>query len=568
MKSFRALLTVSVLVIIVLAGLLWWNRPQRVDMAGYVPADSLVYLEFNSLPELANAIEQNDTWKAAMKSVNVDSKLLDPFWIKLARSGVAPAKSVVLSRAQFALVLVGMNSIPEGDTLRIRPEVALVVETHTSSWRIKSIATEAVKSLATHAYGQSSCTERSGEAYYLDCSSSVNGRKLVASIEGSLVVVGNTDNAVRACLDVRRGARASLHTDAELQQLREQLNTANASSFGYVSSANVAKIFSWAAPVLMGRAPGDPQLEQLLATSAGKVLKSIAWTSRPVSGAVEDRYLVSLDSELLPRLGPAFLTTPATDDVWKHVPSASETFTVYQTRNPLDALNALNSAVSYKLDALSAVMFSSLLRSSLSVYGVENPSLVLPLLSSPAVTVRVKPADESSVLVARVGDQAMLRSVLETQKVEGGIRIVDLKQGWSNEGSAAFLAVMLDGYVVMGKTESVDSWFSLARSESGGSSEIPAWFQQLKPNGNNVTITYTNDSTRVSSFISTIYLLKQGPLSDAESAAVFNATKPSSFAITESRLNANGIERVTRSPFGQISTLTLLLQSDASAERR
>jgi len=564
MKFFRALLAFLAVILIVVACFLWWNRPGRVDMAGYVPADSLVYLEVNSLTDLVKAVEQNQTWKAAAQSVNADTKLLDPSWTWVARIGAAPVKSVVLSRAQFALVLVGMDSIPEGDTLRIRPEIALVVETHTSNWRIKSVASDAVKGLATHAYGQSNCTERSGDAYYVDCASSVNGRKLVATVDGSVIIVGNTDNAVRACLDVRRGSRPSMRTDAELQHMRDHLNANGAFSFGYVSAANVAKIFSWAAPILMGRAPGDPQLEQLLAKSAGKMLKSIAWTSRPSSGAVEDRYLISLDSELPPRIQSPFATTTASDDVWKEIPASAETFTVYQTRNPLDALNALNSAVSYKLDALSAVMFSGLLRSSLSIYGVENPNEVLPLLSPPLVTVRAKPTDESSVLIARVADESRLRSVLESQKVEGGLRIIDLTKGWSNKGSAAFLAVMTDGYVVIGKADSVDSWFSARRSQSG-TSERPAWFQ---PNANAVTITYAGDSGRVASFVSALYQLKGKPLAEDQKAAVSNATKTSSFAITESRVTNDGIERTTHSPFGQISTLMSLLQSDASSEKR
>jgi len=204
MKFFRALLALLAFILIIVACYLWWGRPGRVDMAGYVPADSLVYLEVNSLTDLVKAIEQNQTWKSAAQSVNADSKLLDPSWTWLARIGVAPVKSVVLSRAQFALAVVGMDSIPEGDTLRIRPEVALVIETHTSNWRIKSAARDAVKGLATHAYGQSNCTERSGDAYYVDCASSVNGRKLVATVDGSVIIVGNTDNAVRACLDVLR----------------------------------------------------------------------------------------------------------------------------------------------------------------------------------------------------------------------------------------------------------------------------------------------------------------------------------------------------------------------------
>src|SRR4030095_9203057 len=112
----------------------------------------------------------------------------------------------------------------------------------------------------------------------------------------------------------------------------------------------------------------------------------------------------------------------------------------------------------------------------------------------------------------------------------------------------------LDGYVVMGKAESVDSWFSLTRS-SGTTSERPAGVRQALRDGIAVTITYANDSARVSSFVSTINLLRGNRLSDEQSAAVMNATKASSFSITESRLDDRGIERTTRSPFGQMSTL-------------
>src|SRR5688572_19371642 len=140
MKRLRLLLTIVVLLILVVATLLWWNRPGRVDMAAYAPADSVVYLEFNSLTELARAIEENKIWKALAPVAGSNPKLLSAWSVGAARAGFAPAESVVLTRAQFALVMVGLNSIEEGDTLRIRPEVALIVETHTSNWRIKSLA--------------------------------------------------------------------------------------------------------------------------------------------------------------------------------------------------------------------------------------------------------------------------------------------------------------------------------------------------------------------------------------------------------------------------------------------
>ena len=95
-------------------------------------------------------------------------------------------------------------------------------------------------------------------------------RKIVGAVDGTLVVIGNSDNAVRSCLEARRGTRPSMRTDTELLKVRANLTSDKTLGFGYISPANSAKLFSWAAPLLMGQAPGDQQLEQLLAVSAGQ----------------------------------------------------------------------------------------------------------------------------------------------------------------------------------------------------------------------------------------------------------------------------------------------------------
>ena len=565
MKALRRLLTVLSLLLLSAVGFVWLNRSVRVDMAGYVPADSLVYIEFNSLTDLAKTIEQNETWKSVATAIGSDSKLIDPFWITMARTGVAPVRSVAFARAQMAVVLLGVNSIQEGDTLKIRPEVALVVETHTANWRIRSSAIEAVKTLSNYAYGQSNCSERTAEAYFVECSSSTTGRKLVGAIDGTVVIVANSDNAVRACLDVRSGFRPSLRTDVELARVRDQVRADGALSFGYVSSANVAKIFSWAAPLLMGKAPGDTQLEELLARSAGKILKAIAWTSRASSGTVEDRYLFTLDADVLQRLQPAFTTTSvSTDEIWKYVPATVEQLTFYEFNDALAALTAMNSAVASKLDAVSSIMFSSLLRSSLSVYGIDKPGDILPLLSSPLVTLRAHSTDESSVLLARTIDQNRLRHALQSQVVEGGLQIVDGVNS-SDIGNQQFSAVLLDGYVVIGKSESIRSWLDAIRSNEGNAR--PSRFKQWQPAGGSVTVTYANDQSRVNSFVSAVAAMRGKPLSPEQTTVVADKTKDCS-SLTESKLNGSGIERLTRSSFGQLSTLLALVQSDTTQRRR
>ena len=49
MRKIVRLIAIVAVLVLVGFGWFWWNRPQPVDMAAYVPADALVYLEANSL---------------------------------------------------------------------------------------------------------------------------------------------------------------------------------------------------------------------------------------------------------------------------------------------------------------------------------------------------------------------------------------------------------------------------------------------------------------------------------------------------------------------------------------
>jgi hypothetical protein len=59
-------------------------------------------------------------------------------------------------------------------------------------------------------------------------------------------------------------------------------------------------------------------------------------------------------------------------------------------------------------------------------------------------------------------------------------------------------------------------------------------------------------------------MLRPAPLSQEESEKLKTVIKNSSFSATETNLASNGIERKTRSAFGQFSTLLSLLQQDSA----
>ncbi len=560
MKSFRIPLALALLLLCCTAGLIWWNRPVPIDMATYAPADALVYLETNSVPQFAQTIETSELWKYFASQVGIRTKLVDSYWVTLARTGLAPVESVVFARAQLALVMVGLRSSEQGDVLTIRPEAALIVETHTSNWRIKPAAVDAIRRLSKHSFGESNCLERaSGSTHYIECSAGANDRRIVGAIDGSVVIIGNGTNAVEHCVQVRRGVRPSLQTNGEMRQLRENMAAASALSFGYVSSANAGNIFSWTAPLLLGGARVDRQMEQLLATSASKIIRSVAWTSRGSTNGIEDRYIFSLEPEVVAHLQAAFEPAPL-GDFWKFVPQETESLTIYHQNNPTGAWMAFNSALGLKLDAVSAVVVSSVLRASLVGYGIENPSEILPLFTSPVATLRANSNDETSVLIARLTSSSQLRQIVQKelgskiQFIEGRNSEADL--------SREFAAILHEGFVIMGRTASVKSWLDGMKGVKHMSS-LAGDFEKLRSDGTVAITTYAADAQRVNGFIATLAALRGTPLS-AEQRAKLNAeTEGSVYSITETSLTPIGIERRTRSPFGQVSTLASLLQTES-----
>ena len=558
MKFLRPLVVLVILVILVCAVGLWWSSPSRVDMADYAPADSLVYVEFNNLTAVVQAIQQSQVWQSATPITQSKPVSQNRWLATAARAGIGPLPAVLFSRAQIALVVVGMNTVEEADTLKVRPEVAIIAETHTSKWRTKAAAVEAVKHLANFAYGASMCSERSADADYIECSVAGGERKIVGAVDGTLVVIGNSDNAVRSCLEARRGTRPSIKTDPEMLKVRSNVTSDRSLGFGYISPANSAKLFSWAAPLLLGQAPGDQQLEQLLAVSAGKILRGVAWTATPAPQGIEDRFLFSLESGVVERLRPAFSKSPSDEVFWKFVPEGFQSVTIYRNEAPAAAWSSLNSAVSFKLDALPAVLFGALLKSSLSVYGVSDPKEVLATLSPPLLTLKPTDSAEGSILVARVSDETRLRKSL-TQDIFKGDKGEILEGIEANPNAAKeFTAVFADGYVLLGKTENVRSSLIALRKNAG--SDVRKDLVASSQEKSAPILTFANDETRLNDFIATLLQLQGRTLSIGERDNLRNTVH--GFSATETSLSAFGIERTTRSAFGQFGTFISLLRSD------
>ena len=559
MKRLRLLLVFLLLAVLLIGAWLWISAPGKVDLADYAPADSLVYVEFNSLADVARAIQQTDAWKAAAPITHSNPPNENRLFTAAARAGIGPIESVLFTRTQVALVVVGLNTIEEDQTLKLRPDIALIAETHTSRWRTKSVMVDFVKRLTNYTYGASQCVGPAGDNDRFECSLPGGDRKLIGVIQGTTIILANSDSALASCLDVRKGMRPSLRTDTEFAGVRSSVVTPQSLAFGYVSAANSAKLFSWAAPLLTGLAPVDQQMQQLMATNAGKILRGLAWTAVPSNGGIDDRFLFSLDPGVVTRLQPAFKTIANEDDFWKLVPANVQSLTIYRSDNVLNAWDSLNSAMSSKLDALSAVLFGSLLKAGFAAYGIDDPKEVLYALTPPLLTMKASADVEGSVLIGQFTEEAMAVGSLPRDLSKN--KNVQIVYGWKTDPNLGkeFTAVIADGHAIIGKTENVRAYLLALQKGQTAVTEEKQKMQRAERESNAAIVTYANDEARLTSFISTFLLLQGRRLSSDELVQLQN-TLGSSFAATETRLSAAGIERKTHSAFGQFGTLAALLQ--------
>ncbi|MDT7810031.1 MAG: hypothetical protein QOJ70_3844, partial [Acidobacteriota bacterium] len=105
MVKIRRVLIVFMLLALVVFAWLWFTRPQRVDMTAYVPADSIVYVEADSLPAIFNAFTSTDAWRELAPAAGVETGHDWKGWLPglVSFTGVGTSDAVVLSRAQVAV---------------------------------------------------------------------------------------------------------------------------------------------------------------------------------------------------------------------------------------------------------------------------------------------------------------------------------------------------------------------------------------------------------------------------------------------------------------------------------
>jgi hypothetical protein len=427
MTRTRWFLLAAFLILAILGIWLWWVRPRTIDMSAYAPADSLLYLESNSPADVVGALAKTDAWKLVDDlSGNQRKMATQPWSMEFVKwTGIGPINSVIFTRAQLAVVVTDLGIAQDEESLTIKPEGALLVETHTSESRIRPPMEQALKKFAETAYGEPTLSRTNLDGVeFIEWTAPGGSRQLVATIAGSLVIVGNTERAVQKALSAALGRQPSLKDDPDLQRLR--LNLADhALTFGYVPAKNSGRLLSVALPMVLGRAPSNPEFEHLISSASSKIITSLAWSSKPLGKGIEDRYRINLQPGVVAQLKESFSCRQSDTSSQPDLPGNFFSATYYSFQNPMMAWQGLKTSVSSQVDALSAIVFSSLLKSALLPYGINEPEKFLSQIVGPVLTVRLDPDASGSMLIAKLRNQSAMRELLTS---EMGFHLTDPSQ--------------------------------------------------------------------------------------------------------------------------------------------
>lgn len=542
------------IILVVAVAFLWWNQPQKTDMSANAPADSLVYLEANSLTNVSAAIVHTDAWTKLNSVLERPAVFPAPWLLAFSRwTGIGPIEAVVASRAQIAVVMLDVAAKEEGETLRVRPEAAVLIETHTSKRRIAGFVEQTLKKLAEGAYGTPDFKKTNAEGVeYLIWSAPSGTRQIVATIADSLVIVGNNVTTVNACLMVRQGKSANLSENPELKLMRARLSANQALSFGFVSSTNAARLTTLAMPIFLGRAESDAGISKLVSGAAAKIIGSVGWVASAAGGGIEDRYFISIQRPVLTRLRPAF-GSPRSKNSNLLLPASPHSISVYHFDDPQMAWEGFESAILSQLDALSAAIFTSLFKSALTPYGIEDPKAFLALVGPELATVRLTSASERSLVVTEVRDAVSLQRLLGEKFKKHSQKETASESEILESADGELAAYIADGKLYLGDPQDVRTCI---QSLTSGQAHRVTDNKRMSNSPTAPIGTYSDDSERVRGFVLAI-----GRATGVKDTGFRNnkveemiATLPYSY--TETAIGEEGLERRTRSPFGQFGALT------------
>jgi len=495
------------------------------DLRNFAPSDTLVYLETNDLGKALGALTESKAFQDAAKA-KPDFSALKGMQTAIAVTGFEASENQVTA---------------ENSVLNFKPRFVAVADTHTWNRYALQFTEEKLGDFVNETYGGEvalDSTDKNGGRSFIWTAK--DGRKVYAFVKDSRVFFSNDETALEKSLAVARGEADSLIKNESLAKSRESAQSALA--FGYVSPDGIEQISNLAGVSTAVDATEDEEGRSFIARVLPQILrgavKEIFWAANATEQGIEDKYTISLTPEnsavVKETLVPATLTQ---SNFVEFLPSEVFSATRYNLQNPQIAWRSLLLVAGKNADATSAKILIAYSGSLLDPYGIADAETFLSAVDPEVWTANFDAEGEKSVAVVQIKNlEAVKKSIneIDFKKTAEKQENADVWKSQDGETMAAFI----ENKLILGDSESVIKCLQ-TKTSGQNFTRNPAW-QKFAETGA-VAVTYGKDQTE-----KTIEVLGEKKVENAQ--ILTNYT-------TETRFNANGIERKTVSPFGLIGRI-------------
>jgi hypothetical protein len=404
-------------------------------MARYVPAEALAFVEIDSLADLADGLTSTTAWRELGPALSLSSQLrqMGFFADLLGRTGLGPDEAVLVGRAQYALVITGVESqageTEEGPYLHLKPDFALIIESHLKPQAAARLVKDRAPLIAQKIYGDSVAEETDDYhgSQLMIFRGPESSRRLFASSIGSVIVLANQDAAMKSCLDSIAGRAASLAADSTLTEMRPTVDN-DANVVGYVTASGIRKLFEiWPALIAGGSAePGTvSSFTDLLQHISEQAAQGLLYSLEFKDGGVTERYLTVLRPEVAAALAqPLKPASEASLQVLALIPQSIDRLTLLEAESPGDLPERVLKQLSPHLDLVAGVALREFVISLRKEYGLEASDSLGDAAGDELALVNLGDGGPSAMLIA-VNEKARLRSAAERYLKQKGSTIAN-----------------------------------------------------------------------------------------------------------------------------------------------
>jgi hypothetical protein len=558
-KLRKPLLLFLVVLLIGATGWVVWNRPRPVDMAAYVPAESVAYIEANDLARIADGLSHTDAWRQLAEPLGAPRELIPHPWLaSVARwTGIGSSESVLLARSQFAVCFAPPQATESGSTLTIKPPAALIIETHTSQSRMQSTIEKYVDQLARETYGPEVVVIRKQlkGANLQEWSPPDNSRRLVLSIVDTVAILGNDESIVMLCLDVHARRHKSLSEDDQFQLVRQSLTDTQAAVFAYVPKPGVKLVIQAWALSRAGNSAEAVSIAPLISNTFGNLIDSLVWTSRFDNEGAEDHCLVSLTHGVTQQASSAISNQPLNTIDTLLVPQNATSVSTYNLKDPKSFWSELNAVVSSHSDVVGAIASRPLLQGLLQPYGIRDADGFFAAIGPRLQIIRLD-QNMPAVLVAETFDQQSLKKIAaerlganpRREQVGPAEMLVSPVDNWG--------VAFLDKYFLSGPADEVRH--CLEAKAAGGSIQRQSAFNRAQSSVDMTvpafSINFADDRTAAISFVE-LFSKRERSAFSSNAAAIQNGASSLKYSASVTTIRNDSLDWTARSSFGFVGSL-------------